>query len=312
MALPNATTAITGLTQTGYYSHFATAYDAAGNSASITLAAGRTIVYDAPVPVVGAAQSPVTVTGLGWTSTAFVNDALDIQTIWFSGDYSTSTTAPKRFAQAQSAVNGWNAASFVNTNYAVSQTINLPLALQANMAATLYLIDGMEVNAINQGNLLTSGVSAALGAGFTTPAGLTAISTAIMTAFTTPTNSIASNNISSGVSTAATAGNPATGTLTVTATGPTATFNLPFSRVDFYAANSAGAEYRLIGSAAASGLVDVGSIRTFTWNLPISGATLYTQLSYTATQTTPVIAIGYNASGTVGMITAPYTLNIIK
>ncbi len=54
-------------------------------------------------------------------------------------------------------------------------------------------------------------------------------------------------------------------------------------------------------------------MRTLTWSIPISGATLYTTLSYTATAITNVVAIGYNASGSVGMFTAAqYALNIIK
>jgi hypothetical protein len=316
---PIYTTAITGVSTAGYYTFAATATDAAGNSASVT--PGRVIVYDNGPLVVGAVSSPITVSTIGWTGSAFINDALDIASYWFAGNYNTlpapfaaaPSTNPPRFAQATSQVNGFNAASFLNTNYATNNAVNLPLAFQIVGAATQYPLSTVNANATNVAGIITNGAAAAAPA--VSPA-LVAFAPAGLTTFPVITNSIASNNISSGVTTAATAGNPASGTLSVVATGPTATFNLPFSRIDWYAANNGGAagtEWRLIGTSAVSTLVDVGATRTFTWNLAISGATLYTQLGYTATAVTNVIAIGYNASGSIGIINAtPYALNIIK
>jgi hypothetical protein len=315
---PIYTTAITALTADGYYTLAATAFDAAGNSSSV---AARTIVYDNGPLVVGAVSSPITVSTIGWTGSAFINDALDIGSYWFSGDYTTlpapfaaaASANPPRFAQATTQVDGFNAASFLNTNYATTNAVNLPLALQIIGAATQYPLATVNANATNVAGVIVNGATAAAPA--VAPA-LVAFAPVGLTTFPLITNSIASNNISSGVTTAATAGNPASGTLSVVATGPTATFNLPFSRVDFYAVNNggvAGTEWRLIGTSAVSTLVDVGATRTFTWNLAISGATLYTQLGYTATAATNVIAIGYNASGSIGIINAaPYALTIIK
>ena len=315
-ASPVYSTAITGMTTAGYYTFSATAFDAAGNSASI---ATRTVAHDAGPLLVGNVSAPITVSATGYSASAFLNDGLDIASFWFSGDYATlpapfaaaPSVAPFRFVQASTAVDGFNAASFLNTNYAVTGSITLPLALQTG--GVLYAMSGVNANATNVVGTLTNGASVA--PPLVAPALAVFAPTALAT-FPAITNSIASNNISSGVTTAPTAGNPATGTLTVTATGPTATFNVPFSRVDFYAVNNGGAagtEWRLIGSTAVSALVDVGAVRTFSWNLSINGATLYTQLGYVATAATNVIAIGYNASGSIGMINAaPYALTIIK
>lgn len=316
---PIYTTAFAATTTDAYFTFSATAFDAAGNSASV---ASRTVAHDDGALTVGAVSSPITVSTIGWSGSAFLNDALDIASYWFSVDYATlnaiSTFAtgpsaqPVRFANsAATTVNGFNAASFVNTNYAVSATVNLPLALQ--FAGVLYPLATIEANATNAGGMLVSGVPAAAPA--VAPA-LAVFAPAGLATFPAVTNSIASNNISSGVTTAPTAGNPASGTLSVVSTGPTATYNNPFSRVEFWAANNggvAGTEMRLIGTATTPVLVDNGVTRTFTWSAPISGATLYTQLGYTATATTNVVAVGYNAAGTIGMLNAAaYTLNIIK
>ena len=148
---------------------------------------------------------------------------------------------------------------------------------------------------------------------FTAPAAIatgTATSMTAVTGFTAPTLSAASNTISSGVTTAATAANPASATITVTTVGATATFNNPFSRVDFYAATAT--EFRLIGTTTASALVDNGVTRVFTYSATLSGAAVYTALGLSATTTQNVIAIGYNASGSVGMFSAAYALTVLK
>jgi hypothetical protein len=286
-----------------YYTFNATATDAAGNSSVST---AMVTVVDQTGPVVGAAAAALTVTP-GFSVNAFVNEDLDIQSQWFSVDYATATIAPTRIGQVPTPVNGYNAAAFINTNFAISQVITSPFELQANAAATLYPLSGVEANAMSQSNLISTGTATA--PGFTAP---TAISIVNLTAFTTPTNSIASNTISSGVTTAATTANPAAGTLTVTTTGTTAIFNNPFSRVDFYAVNKAGTEYRLIGSTTASALTDNGAVRTFTYQVGINGLALYNTLGFTATAATNVIAIGFNAAGTVGMFTGAYALTIVK
>ncbi|MBI2408283.1 MAG: hypothetical protein HYV19_08310 [Gemmatimonadetes bacterium] len=318
-AAPLYSTAVTALTTDAYYSFNATAFDAAGNSASVS---ARTIVLDNGALTVGNVSTPITVSTIGWTGSAFLNDALDIANYWFSGDYAAiggvstfvvgPSAQPVRFANTTpTTVNGFNAATFVNTNYAVSAVFNLPLALQ--FGGTLYPLATVEANATNQGLMLVTGAAAAAPA--VSPALAVFAPTGLAT-FPAVTNSIASNNISSGVTTAATTANPASGTLSVVSTGPTATYNNPFSRVEFWAANNGGAagtEMRLIGTATTPVLTDNGAVRTFTWSAAISGATLYSQLGFTATNTTNVIAVGYNAAGTIGYVNAlAYTLNIIK
>ena len=321
---PIYTTAMAALTANAYLTFTATATDAAGNSTTI---APRIVAHDAGPLLVGNVSTPITVSAQGYSASAFINDGLDIGSFSFSGDFATlpapfaagPSPAPLRFVQAVTAVDGFNAASFLNTNYAITGPVTLPLALQS-LAGTLYPMSNINANATNVVNTNTVGGSVVTPT--VTPA-LVAFAPGILT-FPAITNSIASNNISSGVTTTATAGNPATGTLTVTATGQTATFNNPFSRVDFYAVNNTtgvgatGTQWVLIGSTTVQTLVDVGATRTFSWTLPISGATLYTQLGYgsapvPATAVTNVIAIGYNASGSIGIFnTAPYALNIIK
>ncbi len=313
---PIYTTAMAALTANAYLTFTATATDAAGNSTTI---APRIVAHDAGPFLVGNVSTPITVSAQGYSASAFINDGLDIGSFSFSGDFATlpapfaagPSAAPLRFVQAVTAVDGFNAASFLNTNYAITGPVTLPLALQS-LAGTLYPMSNINVNATNVVNTKTVGGSVVTPT--VTPA-LVAFAPVGIVTFPAITNSIASNTISSGVTAAATGDNPATGTLTVTATGPTATFNNPFSRVDFYAANlggAAGTMQVLIGSATVSSLVDVG-VRTFSWTLPISGATLYTQLGFTGTSTTQVIAIGYNANGSIGMLNAAaYTLHIVK
>ena len=89
-------------------------------------------------------------------------------------------------------------------------------------------------------------------------------------------------------------------------------FNNPFSRVDFYAVSPVSAEYRLIGTTTASTLVDNGVTRVYTYTTTLNGAAVYTALGLTATTTQNVIAIGFNASGSVGMYTGTVALTVVK
>lgn len=304
--------AFTAATTDAYFTYSATAFDAAGNSASV---ASRTVVHDDGTLTVSSVSSPITVSAVGFSASSFVNDALDIAGYWFSGDYTTingvssfvtgASDQPVRFASsASTVVNAYNAASLINTNYAVSTNVSLPLALQ--FAGVLYPLATLEANATNQGGLLVTGATGVAPA--VSPALVVFAPTGLATfpAITGPAT------IVSGVTTT-----PATsGTLTVVSTGPTATYNNPFSRVEFWAANNGGAagtEMRLIGSATTPTLADNGATRTFSWTAAISGATLYTQLGYSATAVTKVIAVGYNAAGTIGYVNAAaYSLTITK
>lgn len=310
----SSTTGITATTVIGYYTFNATATDAAGNSASVS---PRVFVYDNTAPVVGATNTPVTVSGTaGFNASAFVSEDLDIWSYFWTVTYGTLPAgyAPTLFAQGgTTVVNGYNANPFINTNYVASSLVTMPLAWQADasvVAQTLYPLSGVQLNATNQGNKTAAG---AAGAPTTVTPG-TAISLTGFTSYPADFLPAGITGLSSGVTTAATAAAPLNSTLSATAVGLTATFNNPFSRVDFYAQNAAATQWILIGSVSTPTLVDIGGNRTFTWALPVSGSALYTQLGFAATTTVNVMGIGMGASnGAIGMIPAAvFGLNIIK
>ena len=310
----SSTTAIAGTSVIGYYTFNATATDAAGNSASVS---PRVFVFDNTAPTVGAAATPVSVSGTaGFNASAFVSEDLDIQSFFWTVTYGSLPAgyAPTLFAQGGvTQVNGYNAATFINTNYVASSPVTMPLAWQADAsvaAQTLYPLSGVQLTATNQGN---KSIAGAAGAPTTVTPG-TAISLTGFTSYPADALPAGITGLSSGVTTAATAGAPLSSTLSATAVGLTATFNNPFSRVDFYAQNAAATQWLLIGSVATPSLVDIGGNRTFTWALPVSGSALYTQLGFGATATVNVMGIGMGASnGAIGMIpVAVFGLNIIK
>jgi hypothetical protein len=304
----SSTTGVTGTSVVGYYTFNATATDAAGNSASVS---PRVFVFDNTAPVVGAANTPVSVSAVGFAASAFVSEDLDIQSFTWGVNYGTFPFAPLQFAQGSvTQVNGYNANPFINANYVASSSVTLPLAFQAAAAATLYPLTTVQAIVLNQGNLSAAGAAA----GPTTVTPGTALSTVGFTSYPADFLPAGITGLSSGVTTAATAAAPLASTLSATAVGLTATFNNPFTRVDFYAVNVAGTQWILIGSVATPSLVDIGGNRTFTWALPVNGAALYTQLGFSATATVNVIGVGMGASNTaIGMIpAATFGLNIIK
>ncbi len=306
----SSTTGIAATSVVGYYTFNATATDAAGNSATV---APRIFVFDNTAPTVGLASTPVTVSGTaGFAASAFVSEDLDIQSFTWAVNYGTFPFAPTQFAQGGvTAVNGFNAATFINTNYVASSAVTLPLAFQQDpTGATIYPLTTVQAIVTNQGNLSATGGAA--GPATVTPG--TAISLTGFTSYPADFLPATITGISSGVTTAATATSPASSTLSATAVGLTATFNLPFSRVDFYAVNPVTTQWVLIGSVTTPSLVDIGGNRTFTWALPVSGSALYTQLGLTATTTVNVVGVGMGAAnGAIGMIpAAAFGLQIVK
>ncbi len=296
----------------GYYTFTATAYDAAGNAAAL---AARTTLVDASNPTVGAASGPLSVaTGYTFPVSALVNEALDIQSYWFNATYGAGVgpfAGPATMPQGTvSAVNGYNAATFINTNYQVNSTFNLPVAIQANMGAGLTAVSAITASATNQANAIITGASAAIPA-FGTAA--TAMALTSWTAFTAAALPAGKTGISSALSTAAVTAKPASSTLSVTTTGATAVFNNPFTRVDFYGLNVGATAWVFLGSTTASALTDDGAVRTFTYSIPVSGATVFAALGGTAaTITQNVIAFGYKADGSVAMVNAAaLALNIV-
>lgn len=289
----------------GYYTFNGTARDAAGNT---TVIGPRVILYDMSAPVVAVAGLPATVTASGYTATSFVSEDVDVMSQWFSVGYAGAPAAltPALIGQAQTQLNGFNAAVLTAANTPISQVISLPLAIQSNMdPVTLTGQSTVNANAFNQASVL--GVGATAAPVLTLP-GAMAIP-ASWTAYTNPAAPVGVTGITAGVS-AGNAANPTSTTLSVTTTGATAIFNNPFTRVDFYAVDQTGTEFRFIGTAGAATLTDNGLVRTFTYNATISGAAVG-QALFTATPpaagtsyASSVIALGYGASNNVAMITA--------
>ena len=307
---PNYSTSIntlTGAANHAYWTHNATAFDAAGNSASV---APRTMVYDATAPVPGVPAAPLTITAPGFATTALLNEDLDIQDYAFNSTYAGAPViAPAVLGMSWVAVNGWNAATFANTNYSVTTANTLPLAIQANVAAGLTNLSGVTTTSRSQSNLAaTSGAFAPV---TVTPG--TAISTTNMTTFGAVTLPAGVTGVVTGNTTAAVAATPATTTFTLTSTGPTAIYNQPFSRIDFYMLDATGARYMFVGSAATPTLNDNGAIRTFSWSLSVSGATLYSTLNGAgATWASQIVALGMKADGSIGMVNFALTaINVV-
>jgi hypothetical protein len=318
-APPIMTTAIAALAGTagasdvdhGYYVFNGTAKDAAGNTTPV---GPRVIVYDASAPIVANTSAPATVGAPGYTATSMVSEDVDIQNQWFSVAFAgaPATLTPALVGQAPTVVSAFNPATLTHTNFAISQAINLPLAIQANMAAGLTLQSGVMANSRSQSNLQTTSVAA-------TPT-VTPVPTAMSipvfpttggtwATFGTPAVPAGVTGITAGVS-AGNAANPTSTTVSITTTGSTATFNNPFTRVDFYAIDQSGTEFRFIGSAAPATLNDDGLTRTFTYSATVTGATIGPVLfgptppAAGANYASTVVALGFGASGAVAMISA--------
>ncbi|MHB1096740.1 MAG: beta strand repeat-containing protein [Gemmatimonadaceae bacterium] len=303
----------------GYYTFGATAYDAAGNSAVL---ASRTTLVDATAATVGTASAPLSSTTFTFPVSVLVNENLDIQNFWFTAAYAGAVgpfAAPAALPQGSTtAVNGYDAATFVNTNYSANTTFNQPVAIQANMGPGLTALAGVTGSAANQANTVTTG--AASGVPTFTPAATAITIPAAWTGFTVASLPAGKTGISSGVTTAATTAAPLSSTLSVTTTGATAVFNNPFASVQFWAKNVAGTAWVFLGSTTAGSLTDDGLTRTFTYSIPVSGATVYTAVGAAATVNVDVIAFGLKADGSVAMVNAAtglgtlgaFALNVVK
>lgn len=305
-----AFTGVTGAANHAYWTHSARAFDAAGNSSDVT---PRIMVYDATAPVPGAPSAAVTLTASGYTANAFISEDLDIQDFSFGVNYGAIgpwTSATAQLQQPVVAVNGFNAATFANTNFGVSATVPLPLALQANVAAGLTNMAALNTTSRSQSNLAAT--SGNFVPGVVTPG--TAIPLTNFTTFPAITLPAAVTGTVTGNTTAATAANPANVLLTATITGTTAVFNNPFQRMDFYMKDATGTRYFNVGSATAATLNDNGATRTFTFTVTINGATVYALLGGAgATFASDVVAVGIGAAnGNIGMVAAGATaINVV-
>lgn len=316
-------TAVTGAANHAYWTHNATAFDAAGNSASVS---ARTMVYDASVPVPGAPSTAVTLTATGYTGNAFISEDLDIQDFSFGVTYGALapfTSAAANLQMPMVAVNGFNAATFANTNFGVSAAVPMPLALQANVAAGLTNMAGLYTLARSQGNLAAQSgnfVPGVVTPGAVIPSGAPQLTTfpAVAGSPAAAIGGGAGTGIVTGNATAASAA--AAGplqtniTLTATITGSTAVFNNPFSRIDFYMKDATGTRYFNVGSASVASLNDNGVTRTFTFTTTINGPTVYALLGGAgATFASDIVAVGIGAANAnIGMVAAGATaINVV-
>jgi hypothetical protein len=293
-------TAITGAANHAYWTHSSTAYDAAGNTTAL---ASRVVVYDATAPAPGTPSAPLTIAATGFTTAALINEDLDIQDYSFGTTYGAMVLAPKVIQQAVVPVNGYNAATFSNTNFTVSTTVNLPLAIQANVAAGLAPITGITTTSRAQSNLAaTSGAFAPL---VVTPGAGIGLQAGAFTGFPAPTAPATIVGVTSGAGPlVANATNPASTTITATAVGATATFTNPFARVDFYMLNAAGTQWFLVGSTTAATLNDNGVTRTYSYPFTLTGAAAYAAINGSVAAlpiASSILVIGMNANGNVGM-----------
>ncbi|HYV96888.1 MAG TPA: hypothetical protein VE967_05490 [Gemmatimonadaceae bacterium] len=288
----------------GYYVFNGTAKDAAGNT---TVVPQRAIVYDMSAPIISNTSAPATVAAAGYSASSFISEDVDIQNYWFSVAYAGAPAAltPALVGQAPTVVSAFNPTTLVNTNFAVTNTVTLPLAIQANMAAGLTNQSGVSTTSRNQANVQAT--SAAAVPTVTTPTAITI--PASWTAYGAPTAPAGVTGITAGVS-AGTAAAPTSTTISITATGATAIFNQPFTRVDFYAVDQSGTQFIFIGSASAATLNDNGAVRTFTYSATITGSaigpTLFgpTPPAAGASYASSIVGLGFGASGNVAMISS--------
>lgn len=309
-----AFTAVTGVANHAYWAHTATAFDAAGNSVAV---AGRTMmVYDATAPAPGIPTAALTLTATGFSTSAFINEDLDIQDYSFGTTYAAMTLAPTIIQQAIVPVNGFNAATFSNTNFLVTSALNSPLAIQVDPATLLTTqnpITGITTTSRAQSNLAaTSGAFAPLvvtpGAPISLQANVACTTPAAtgfcFQTFPAPTAPATIVGVTSGLGAAANATNPTSTTITATVTGTTALFNNPFSRMDLYMLNVAGTQWFLVGTASVAALNDNGAVRTFSYTFTVAGAAAYAAINGTVAAlpiASSILVLGVNASGNTAM-----------
>lgn len=301
VSLPTISTTITAFNTGGYYSFAGTASDAAGNTTALT---PRVMVYDAAasVPTVTAALIPPAISAPGYLASVFITENVDVRSAFFSVLYDTlfvtaSDTLPVLLKQPTVAVNTFPGVptTLQHTNVPFAEAISLPLALQRALDTTLAnLMEQSRVSATawNQ----TVGISDTVNAAPVVTAPARIQTPAAWTSFPAPTASPA-------LTTAATVA-----TLSATVVGATAIFSNPFTRVEFWAL-TAGGQYVLVGTASSATLVDNGATRVYTFSTTVTGAAVRPLVSgpiqaATSVVASRVLAIGFGASNSVGMVSA--------
>jgi hypothetical protein len=292
------TTYAAGVTGTnGYYTYSAVSHDAAGNQSALVT---RVALLDDSAPVVSTASFPLPFNIATPGIQAQTSDDLDVQKYQWSFGYGAAMGGLP-IETPSVAVNGYNAATFINSN--VPLTFNSALMGQIHELGTAWtapgpanVLLGMTSEVTDQGNNATA---------TTSPVIVNAAANPFTKANGTgwALTSSAGATLSDGNPTPpALAANATNTTLRADATGASGTFNPNLTRVDFYAVNAAGTRWVLIGSDNSPDVTDNGAVR---------------QLRYTLSWT-PGTAFGLGAknvravavSGTAGYSTADVAITI--
>jgi hypothetical protein len=296
-----ATNNVAGQTTLGYYTFSGYAQDAAGNkSGSVT----RVVVRDNTVPVASTPSVPINVVA-PFSAASFLNDDLSLRDYYYTVGYSAIAPVPVKLGSA-TVIDGWNAATFNYSNYALNSQVDAYQGLQDGTGAspvayagavfnslTLYVRD--QTSAYQSANTLVTAKVPAAGIDITNFTGAFAITTS-------------NNNICYGAGCASST--KSSTVFSVKATGATAVFNNPFSRIDLYGNN--GTNLILVGSitGGAASLVDNGSTRVFTWTYTLTSSSAYALLGAQAGAN--IHAFGVDAAGSkVALVSAPVVQQIV-
>jgi Big-like domain-containing protein len=280
----------------GYYTYTAVSVDAAGNSSA---SVSRVALLDDSPPVVSTASFPLPFNVATPNLQAQTSDDLDVQKYqWFFSYGAAMAGLPIETPSV--AVNGYNAATFINSN--VPLTFNSALLGQIHELGTAWtapaaaaVLANVNSAVTDQGNNATSTSS---------PVIVNAVANPFTNANGTgwAVTSSAGNTLSDGNVTAPTTpANPLSTTLRADATGASGTFSPNLSRVDFYALNAAGTRWVLIGSDNTADVTDNGSVRQLRYTLSFTPGTAFAA-------GTQIRAVG--VSGTAGYSTASLAITI--
>ena len=302
--IPLYTTAIAGTTTAAYFTFTASAFDNAGNVASIV---ARTIVHDQVAPGLSAAVVNLANNAYdGATIQSFyavATDNLDVRDVNWGLQFGGAAT----FDFGQTVVNPFNAPALLTQNVGVYfnilffvrqlQTVitSGPLTVTAVQKPTNVLgtVRDQANNATGPISTLIPASSVVTGSltAFPGPAGQTINAWSVVNTAT---------NVSDGAGPLAPA-NPTSVALNADVYGPTATFNPPFARVDFYA-QIAGPRWALIGTTSSYATVDDGSPNgrrhrySFAWTPGVAATYLANPVN--------IVAVGSKSTGDALMTVA--------
>lgn len=318
VALPIVNTLVSTQTIDGFYTFNGRAFDAAGNFTD--LASAIAMVHDDTPPSLTTALFNVPLSGGTVVFNANASDNLDLWFARYTLTYASTPGPPPQglagpiiFPDVQ--LNGFNAATLMNSNVAAGITVNGfmrqvenvtsgtagPLTVggafkPVNLAGQVF-DQGNNASAV--ANTPITGASVTNGVSYTAAAATQLTNSWFVSTPGAAVNISANNAATCGAPTPAT---PTNVVLTADAFGPTATYNPPFTRVDFYVLF--GGNLVQIGTGTAQAIFDNGSANgrrhrwTFDWTPGATYGCAPTNLT--------IYAIGVNAAGD-GLVTVANT-----